>query len=266
LIEAGKVFLVGAGPGDPELLTLKAAKALRAADVVLHDELVSPEILAMIPASTQVINVGKRGGKKSAAQQEINQLLIQYALLGLQIVRLKGGDPFIFGRGGEELEALRNAGVPVEVVPGITAALGAASAVQVPLTHREISSTLILVTGSSRNSEHIANWPERLPSNATVVVYMPGNDFSVLRRQLLSSGVAPEMPCAIIASATTESEQVHVTSVAALSDSPALLAPKLLIVGEVVRYADSRRLREQFGGLEFNDFSAAGTNPAENAK
>jgi len=149
-MEIGKVFLVGAGPGDPELLTLKAAKALRSADVVLHDELVSTEILALIPSRTQLINVGKRAGQKSVPQEQINRLLVDHALLGLRVVRLKGGDPFIFGRGGEELEALRRAGIEAEVVPGITAALGASAALQVPLTHREISSTLILVTGSSQ--------------------------------------------------------------------------------------------------------------------
>lgn len=265
MIELGKVVLVGAGPGDPELLTLKAAKALRAADVVLHDELVGTEILALIPERAKLINVGKRGGQKSAAQEEINRLLIEHALLGLQVVRLKGGDPFIFGRGGEELEALRQAGVPVEVVPGITAALGAAAGVQVPLTHRELSSTLILVTGSSRSSEHIANWPDRLPSNSTIVVYMPG-DLGSLQQRLLASGIKPETPCAIISSATTESEQIYRTAVGGLFVAPVLAAPKLLIVGEVVRFADSRRLREQFGGLTSNDFSAVGKDPAENAK
>lgn len=263
MIESGKVFLVGAGPGDPELLTLKAAKALRAADVVLHDELVSAEILALIPEQARVINVGKRGGRQSAAQSEINRLLIEHALLGLQVVRLKGGDPFIFGRGGEELEALHEAGIPVEVVPGITAALGAAAGVKVPLTHRDLSATLILVTGSSRNSGHVANWPDRLPSNATVVVYMPG-DLASLQQRLLASGVAKQTPCAIISGATTESEQAYVTTVGALSVAPVLAAPKLLVVGEVVRFA--RRLREQFSDLTSNDFSAVSTSPAENAK
>src|SRR5258708_21695148 len=147
-MENGTVFLVGAGPGDPELLTLKAAKVLRSADVVLHDELVSPEILRLIPPSAELVNVGKRSGQKSTPQEEINRLLVQYALMGLQVVRLKGGDPFIFGRGGEELQALREAGIQVEVVPGITAALGAAARVPIPLTHRALSPLLILRTGS----------------------------------------------------------------------------------------------------------------------
>lgn len=265
MIEAGKVFLVGAGPGDPELLTLKAAKVLRSADVVLHDELVSAEILALIPEQARLIHVGKRGGQQSAAQSEINRLLIEQAQLGLQVVRLKGGDPFIFGRGGEELEALHQAGIYVEVVPGITAALGAAAGTQIPLTHRDVSATLILVTGSSRNSEHVANWPDRLPSSATVVVYMPG-DLGRLQNRLLDSGVAANTPCAIISSATCESEQVYVTTVSALAVAPVLAAPKLLVVGEVVRLAGSRRLREQFSGFSSNNFSAASASSAGNAK
>lgn len=265
MIESGKVFLVGAGPGDPELLTLKAAKMLRAADVVLHDDLVSAEILALIPERAKLINVGKRAGRTSAAQSDINRLLIEHALLGLQVVRLKGGDPFIFGRGGEELEALRQAGIQVEVVPGITAALGAAAGVQVPLTHRDASAALILVTGSSKTSGHIANWPDRLPSNATLVVYMPG-DLASIQQRLLASGVNAQTPCAIISSATTESEQVYLTAVSELSAAPVLAAPKLLVVGEVVRFADARHLRERFANFSANDFSAVGTNPAENAK
>jgi uroporphyrin-III C-methyltransferase len=256
LTASGKVFLVGAGPGDPELLTLKAAKVLRAAEVVLHDELVSTEILSLIPSSAQLMNVGKRSGKKSTPQQEINNLLVQYALLGFQVVRLKGGDPFIFGRGGEEMEALRQARIEVEVIPGITAALGAAASVQVPLTHRELSSTLILVTGSSRQSNHIANWPNRLPSNATVVVYMPGNDFGLLQERLLGSGLAPETPCAIVSGATSESERVHITTLTNLADSPELPAPKLLVVGEVVRLASPDRLKQQVREfMFFHDFA-----------
>ena len=248
---AGRVFLVGAGPGDPELLTLKAVKVLGAADVVLHDELVSAEILKLIPANSEVLNVGKRCGKKSTPQEDTNRLLIQYALMGRTVVRLKGGDPFIFGRGGEELEALRKAGIEVEVVPGITAALGAAAGNQIPLTHREIASTLVLVTGSSKHSGDVANWPDRLPANATVVVYMPGHDFAALQQRLLASGVVAETPCAIISGATTESEQIHITSVRELSSAPRLVPPRLVVVGEVVRFAD--QVKQQFSGFSFSN-------------
>lgn len=264
---SGKVWLVGAGPGDPELLTLKAAKALRSADVVLHDELVSPEILAFIPAQAQVVNVGKRCGKKSTPQDEINRLLVEYALMDLSVVRLKGGDPFIFGRGGEELEVLRAAGIEAEVVPGITAALGAAAGVQIPLTHREDSSTLILVTGSSKHSHHIANWPDRLASNATIVVYMPGHDLGLLEQRLLASGVNPETTCALISGATTESEQVHITTVANLVIAPRLAAPRLLVIGEVVRFAEHRRLKESFSDFKFlTNHSEVSLDTAENAE
>jgi siroheme synthase len=168
------------------------------------------------------------------------------------------------------MEALRQAGIEVEIVPGVTAALGAAAATQVPLTHREFSSTLILVTGSSKQSEHVANWPDRLPSNATVVVYMPG-DLKQLQNRLLSSGVSPATPCAIISEATTESEQTHITDVANLADSPTLAAPKLLVIGEVVRLADTRRLHQQFSQFSFSrdaaDVSSSNTsNSLESAE
>jgi uroporphyrin-III C-methyltransferase len=267
---AGKVFLVGAGPGDPELLTLKAAKVLRSAEVVLHDELVSAEILRLIPHTAELVNVGKRSGRPSTPQSDINQLLVQYALLEFQVVRLKGGDPFIFGRGGEEMEALRQAGIEVEIVPGVTAALGAAAGVQVPLTHRDLSSTLILVTGSSKQSDHIANWPDRLASNATVVVYMPG-DLALLQNRLLGSGVSSETPCAIISAATSESEKVHITKVSDLADSPSMAAPKLLVIGRVVELADPRRLHQQFGKLassrQFTSANSSNTSiPLEGAE
>ena len=149
------------------------------------------------------------------------------------------------------MEALRLDGIEFEIVPGVTAALGAAATAQVPLTHRELSSTLILVTGSSTQSNHIANWPDRLPSNATVVVYMPG-DLGLLQNRLLSSGVLPATPCAIISAATSESEKVHITTVTNLSASPSMAAPKLLVIGEVVRLVDARRLHQQFGEFAFS--------------
>lgn len=265
-MQAGKAFLVGAGPGDPELLTVKAVKVLRSADVVLHDSLVSQEILALVPRDAKLIDVGKRCGMKSTPQEDINKLLVQYSLMGLNVVRLKGGDPFIFGRGGEELEALRLSGIDTQVVPGITAALGAAAGTQIPLTHRDLSSTLILVTGNSRNAEHITNWPDALPPNATIVVYMPGHHLSSLQQRLLSSGVAPETPCAMISGATVESEQVHLTIVANLLETPRLHAPRLLVVGEVVRFAKARQLREQFNEFSLgNQYSEVSPNTGESA-
>src|SRR5450631_159508 len=201
---SGKVYLVGAGPGDPELLTLKALRLLKSADVVLHDELIGPEILKLIPATTLVRNVGKRGGRKNIRQQEIDTLLVQYALLDLQVVRLKGGDPLIFGRAGEEIEALRRANIEFEIVPGISSMLGAAAAVQIPLTHRAFSSSLVVLTGHSSppevSSDSIAvdspknAWLSRLAPGRTVVVYVPGYEYSTISRHLIAAGLAPATP------------------------------------------------------------------------
>jgi len=149
----GKVYLVGAGPGDPELLTLKALRLLRSAEVVLHDDLVAPEILKLIPSTAQIHNVGKRCGKKKILQGEINDLMVALAASGLRVVRLKGGDPLIFGRAGEEIETLRRNNIPFEIVPGVTSAMGAAAAAQIPLTHRRASSALVLGKSFSRNRE-----------------------------------------------------------------------------------------------------------------
>src|SRR3989440_3409273 len=208
----GKVYLVGAGPGDPELLTLKALKILKRADIVLHDELVGAGILAFIPSTARIQNVGKRCGGKSTSQREINSLLIPYALLGLQVVRLKGGDPFIFGRGGEEMQALREAGVEVDVVPGITAVLGAAAAAQIPLTHREISSSLVFLTGHHSDDAHSDGWPEAIARDATVVIYMPGRDYHATEQKLRMAGVSPETPCAIVSRIGSHGERVYKTT------------------------------------------------------
>ncbi len=244
----GKVYLVGAGPGDPELLTLKALKALKNADVVLHDELVGPGILAFVPSTAQIHNVGKRRGRKSASQQEINSLLVNYALLGLQVVRLKGGDPFIFGRGGEEIEALRQANIEFEVVPGVTAALGAAAAAQIPLTHRQISSALLFLTNHHAAAGNPGNWPAHILADATVVIYMPGYDYEETAQNLLAAGLTKTTPCAIVSRATSREEQIHRTTLDELPLSPRLPAPTLLVVGEVVRFARRAALQDVFAG------------------
>ena len=242
----GKVYLVGAGPGDPELLTLKALKLLKSADVVLHDDLIGPEILAFIPSSTEIQNVGKRFGQKRISQAEINALMVQNALLGLQVVRLKSGDPLIFGRAGEEMEALRKAGIEFEIVPGVTAAFGAAANAKIPLTHRQVSSALVLVTGHHAASDEFADWPAKIPTDATVVVYMPGYDYRNTTEQLLHAGVPRTTPCAIVSQATSSNEQVHITTVEDLHTSPRLPSPTLLVVGEVVRFAEPSTLSKQF--------------------
>src|SRR5438876_12359677 len=173
----GKVYLVGAGPGDPDLLTLKALRLLLAAEVVLHDDLVAPEILKLIPPTAQIHNVGKRCGKKKILQGEINYLMVALAASGLRVVRLKGGDPLIFGRAGEEIESLRRANIPYEIVPGVTSALGAAAAAQIPLTHRRASSALVFITAHQASGSEAANWSKLAGSGATLVIYMPGQNY-----------------------------------------------------------------------------------------
>jgi len=232
----GKVYLIGAGPGDPELLTIKALWILKAADVVLHDALVGPEILAFVPATAHVQNVGKRCGGKSTPQDEINRLLVNYARLDLQVVRLKGGDPLVFGRGGEEIEALRAANIEFEIVPGVTAALGAAAAAGIPLTHRTASSALLFLTSQRSKSADKDGWP-RLSPNVTTVIYMPGHDYAEISRRLIAAGLAGDTPCALVSHATSASQKLHVSIVAELAVAPDLPAPTLLVVGEVVRFA-----------------------------
>jgi uroporphyrin-III C-methyltransferase len=258
----GKVYLVGAGPGDPELLTLKAFKALKNADVVLHDELIGAEILALVPKTTQLRGVGKRGGRKNIRQEEINALLVQFALLGMQVVRLKGGDPMIFGRAGEEIEALRAANIEVEVIPGVTAALGAASAVQIPLTHRQISSSVVILTGH-KSETGPDSWPQHLSPETTVVVYMPGYSYENTANRLMAAGLIGGTPCALISQATSSETQVYRTTLAALPKAPRLPAPALLVAGEVVRFVDQSLLRKQFAWAAEPGKDLVPASPAE---
>lgn len=240
----GKVYLVGAGPGDPDLLTMKAVRLLRTAEVVLHDDLVSPEILAMISPRAEVTNVGKRCGTKKISQEGINFLLVTQASLGREVVRLKSGDPLIFGRAGEEIAALRQAHIEYEIVPGVTAALGAAAAAGIPLTHRRVSSTLVLTTASHAPENDDQRWEGFARAKATMVIYMPGRSHGEIRAKLLAAGFAEETPCAVISKATTSGQRLLRTTVSELHRSPKLVSPTLLIVGEVVNFADHDRLRE----------------------
>jgi uroporphyrin-III C-methyltransferase len=234
----GKVYLVGAGPGDPELLTVKALRLLQKADAVLYDDLVPPEILSLVSRAAQLHNVGKRCGKKKIQQEEINFLMIALADSGLQVVRLKSGDPLIFGRAGEEMEALRKAKISYEVVPGVTSALGAAAIASIPLTHRRQSSALVLITAHQAGDIEAANWSKLAGSGSTLVIYMPGQNYSELASKLRTAGLPGETPCAVISRATTASQTTHRTTIADLRYSPKLVSPTLLVVGEVVRLAD----------------------------
>jgi uroporphyrin-III C-methyltransferase len=244
----GKVYLVGAGPGDPELLTLKALRLLRTAEVVLHDDLVAPEILKLIPLNAEVQNVGKRCGSSTIGQEEINFRMVTLAASGLKVVRLKSGDPLIFGRAGEEIEALRRSHIEYEIVPGVTSALGAAAAAGIPLTHRRASSTLVLTAGH-RAENSATDWSGLAGAESTLVIYMPGSNYGEISSQLTAAGFAQETPCAIISRATTPEQQIHRTSVADLPRAPRLASPTLLVVGEAVRFAD-RSLVEKAVPLE----------------
>lgn len=235
----GKVYLVGAGPGDPELLTLKALRVLCTADAVLYDDLVAPEILRLIPAKAQLHSVGKRCGKKNIQQEEIHFLMVGLADSGLQVVRLKAGDPMIFGRAGEEIEALRKAEVPYEIVPGVTSALGAAAAAEIPLTHRRMSSAVVFITGHQASGSDATDWTKLAGSGATLVIYMPGHDHAGIAANLKNASVAPDTPCAIVSRATTKHQKLFRTTVGALAESPQLPSPTLLVVGEVVRQSDA---------------------------
>jgi uroporphyrin-III C-methyltransferase len=250
----GKVYIVGAGPGDPELLTLKAARALSAADVVLHDDLVTPEILERVSPAASVFSVGKRCGRKSVAQEEINSLMVTYAQAGLTVVRLKGGDPSVFARSGEEIRTLRQARVDFEIIPGVTAATSAAAAAGISLTERHVSSSIVFLTGhhcASRSAEAAPgprtalNVPRSSPGspamsagaspeNSTFVVYMP-SDYSALAAELCAAGLKPETACLIISGASTGKEETYFTTLAELPQAAPLLPPKILIVGAVAQ-------------------------------
>lgn len=236
---AGAVWLVGAGPGDPDLLTIKALKALQGAQVVVHDGLVSDEILALAPAGARRISVAKRKSRHSYSQDEINRMLVAFALDGLNVVRLKGGDPFIFGRGGEELEAAREAGVECHVVPGVTAALAAGASAGAPLTHRGAAQAVTFVTGHAREgAEPDLDWPALARPNQTVVIYMGLSMAAPIAARLMAAGRAGATPALIVENASRTDERRVVTSLAELAEAAARLrGPALLIVGEAMALA-----------------------------
>jgi uroporphyrin-III C-methyltransferase / precorrin-2 dehydrogenase / sirohydrochlorin ferrochelatase len=229
----GTVFLVGAGPGDPELLTRRALRLLQTAQIVLHDSLVSREVLAKISSAAQVIDVGKRAGQKLLTQEEINSLLVSYAHDQQVIVRLKGGDPGVFGRGGEEIGALRRAGVHFEIVPGITAATAAAAAAGISLTDRRVASQVLLTTFSRGSDGSVMDWGA-VTSLTTLVLYMPGPDYAEVSARLLDGGLSADLPCAVVSAASRGGQQmVRWSNISALANEPKLPAPALLIVGRV---------------------------------
>jgi uroporphyrin-III C-methyltransferase/precorrin-2 dehydrogenase/sirohydrochlorin ferrochelatase len=241
---SGTVYLVGAGPGDPELLTAKATRLLAAADIVLHDSLVSAEILALISPRAEIIDVGKRAGRKLLTQDEINSLLISYAESRTTVVRLKGGDPSMFGRAGEELEALRRANIPHQVVPGISAAFGAAAAAGISLTDRRVASQVLFSTFSRSPERHNLEWSQ-LTADTTLVLYMPGSDYAEVAEGLQNSGLPANLPCVIVSRATQAQQQVRWSTVGSLAAEEKLPAPALLIVGRVATH-DIAEIGESF--------------------
>jgi uroporphyrin-III C-methyltransferase len=252
-VTRGKVYLVGAGPGDPDLLTLKAARLLKEAEVVLYDSLVSREVLVLISQTALVVDVGKRAGKKLLTQDEINSLLVSYAQQGKIVVRLKGGDPLLFGRAGEEMEALRRAAIDFEIVPGITAAVGAAAAAKISLTDRRVASQVLFTTFSRGETSNWLNWAAITPET-TIAIYMPGAHYGEVAARLIENGLAPETPCVVVSHATRAGQQLRWSSIAALSDADQLPAPSLLLIGAVathdVQYCGERVPPELFSFLD----------------
>jgi uroporphyrin-III C-methyltransferase len=247
----GKVYLIGAGPGDPELLTLKAARLLAQADVVLHDALVSEGVLAKVSPAAEIINVGKRAGQKLLTQDEINSLLVSYGRARATVVRLKGGDPSVFGRAGEEIEALRRVGIEYEIVPGISAALGAAAAAGISLTDRRVASQILFTTFSRGIDGSVGDWG-CVTSTTTLVLYMPGADYAEVSERLLGGGLPADLPCVIVSRATGAQQQVRWSKVGRLASEEKLPAPALLIVGRVAS-RDVEELTARFWDTDRND-------------
>jgi uroporphyrin-III C-methyltransferase len=228
----GKVYLVGAGPGNPDLLTVKAARLLATADIVLNDDLVPPAILALANPRALTLSVGKRCGEKKITQEQINELMIEKASQGLNIVRLKSGDPLVFGRAAEEMDALRAAGIPFEVVPGITAAFAAAAALECSLTDRRASSGIVFSSGHHAPPPGTQAGPAAV-HEPTRIVYMPGRDFSALAAEWTAAGLPPSFPCIAISHAAQPDQQITMTTLGALSTTDPGPAPVLLLAGWV---------------------------------
>ena len=233
----GRVALVGAGPGDAELITLKGARLLQTAEVVIYDNLVSQGILDLISPTAERIFVGKMAGNHTMPQDEICQLLVDKALEGKHVVRLKGGDPFVFGRGGEEMDVLLEAGVPVDIVPGVTAALGAAASFGFPLTHRDHAQSCVFVTGHLKDHTVDLDWPALARPGQTVVIYMGVTGLETISRELQAAGLPGDTPAALIYRATWPNEKAHKGTLATLPEvarTHKVKPPTLIVIGTVV--------------------------------
>ena len=233
--EVGEVVLVGAGPGDPGLLTLKALQQIQQAEVVLYDQLVSPEILDLVRRDATLVSVGKKAGAHSVPQEETNRLLVEYARAGNRVVRLKGGDPFMFGRGGEELEVLAAEGIPFSVVPGITAAAGATAYAGIPLTHRDHAQSAVFITGHCQKEGKEPDWQQLAMTQQTLVIYMGLMRSEHIQQQLVSHGRSSQTPIAIIERGTTARQRVLTGTLAELAVlAQQAVSPSLIVIGEVV--------------------------------
>jgi len=234
--EPGHVYLVGAGPGDPALLTLRAAHLLKTADVILPDDLVSDEILGLASPTALIIPVGKRCGQPRITQAGIHELLLEHARNESSVIRLKSGDPLVFGRAAEEIGFLREHAIPFEIIPGITAAFAVAAGLETPLTDRTRASKLILATAhhAAGKLSLTPSWSGSLPDEATLVIYMPGRDFETLAQDLIASGISPTTPCTAVSRASTPDEHIHTTTLAQLSSANVGPAPVILLVGPAI--------------------------------
>jgi len=270
----GKVYLVGAGPGDPELLTVKAHELIRTASVILHDDLVSSPILSLASPHAMIVNVGKRCGTKNITQAEINRLMVASARRGLSVVRLKSGDPGIFGRLAEERDALEDAGVAYEIVPGVTAGLAAAASLGVSLTDRRTSSRIVLITTHrAHENEHDApiDWRTLAKNNSTLVIYMPGHNFASLEKELRDAGLPSDTPAAIVSRASTPDQREFHTTLGNLANAPRLDAPNILLIGRSLDRAATRQMSDPVSLtwdslLEAVDVSISAANSNENSE
>jgi uroporphyrin-III C-methyltransferase/precorrin-2 dehydrogenase/sirohydrochlorin ferrochelatase len=238
----GEVFLVGAGPGDPELLTIRALRLIQSADTIVYDALVSNEVMALVHQGAERIYVGKTRANHTLPQEEINTLLIELALQGKSIVRLKGGDPFIFGRGGEEIETLAAWGIPFQVVPGISAANGVSSYAGIPLTHRDYAQSVLYTTGHLKDGSVNLDWTALTRPHQTVVIYMGLGGLAEICCKMIANGQNGDMPAAVVQQGTTHEQKVVTGTLATLSDlviEAKLKSPCLIIIGEVVKLRET---------------------------
>jgi uroporphyrin-III C-methyltransferase len=239
--KVGTVYLVGAGPGDPDLLTVRAARLLGAAELVVHDGLVDPAVLALVRPDAELVSVAKSRARHTLQQHAINALLVREALAGRDVVRLKGGDPFVFGRGGEEAETCRAAGVPVEVVPGVTSALGAAAAAQIPLTHRDGASIVSFVAGQCKGLAE-QDWAGLAGKGRTLVIYMGVKTAPQIAEKLMADGLAPDVPVAVVENAARKTMRVlrgPLAALAELVERERVKSPALIIIGDVTAREDA---------------------------